>query len=106
MSILKFVSERDGVVLGGDDVVLGDGGGYLAKVEVHGEDEHGELGGGGAGPERGGDGLGGGVGLGGGGGLTGLEGGGGRISNVGIGGGGGYLSGGDARGGGGLTCTY
>ena len=43
--------------------------GYLADVEVHGEDEHGELGGGRAGPERGGDGLGGGVGLGGGGGL-------------------------------------
>ena len=39
-------------------------GGYLAEVEVHGEDEHGELGGGGAGPERGGDGLGGGGGLG------------------------------------------
>ena len=43
----------------------------MAEVEVHGEDEHGELGGGGAGPERGGDGLGGGVGLGGGGGLGG-----------------------------------
>ena len=66
--------------------------GYLADVEVHGEDEHGELRGGGAGPERGGDGLGGGVGLGGGGGL-------GRVSKV--GGGGGYLSREDARGGGG-----
>ena len=38
--------------LGRGSVVLGDGGGgYLAEVEVHGEDEHGELGGGGAGPE-------------------------------------------------------
>ena len=47
--------------LGRGGVVLGDGGGgYLAEVEVHGEDEHGELGGGGAGPERGGVGLGGG----------------------------------------------
>ena len=27
--------------------LLGDGGGYLSKVEVHGEDERGELGGGG-----------------------------------------------------------
>ena len=61
MSVLKFVPERGWVVLGG----------YLAEVEVHGEDEHGELGGGGAGPERGGDGLGGGVGLGGDGGLGG-----------------------------------
>ena len=26
---------------------LGDGGGYLSEVEVHGEDEHGEIGGGG-----------------------------------------------------------
>ena len=43
---------------GGDRIVL-------AEVEVHGEDEHGELGGGGAGPERGGGDLGGGVGLGG-----------------------------------------
>ena len=50
---------------GGDNVVLGDGGGYLAEVEVHGEDERGELGGGGADPDQGGDGLGGGVGLGG-----------------------------------------
>ena len=41
--------------LGRGGVVLGDGGGYLAKVEVHGEDEHGE---------RGGHGLGGGGGLG------------------------------------------
>ena len=46
-------------------------GGYLSEVEVHGEDERGELGGGGADPERGGDGLVGGVGLGGGGGLGG-----------------------------------
>ena len=44
---------------------LGDGG-YLSEVEVHGGDERGELGGGGADPERGGDGLGGGGGLGGG----------------------------------------
>ena len=54
------------------------GGGYLPEVEVHREDERGELGGGGADPEQGGDGLGGGVGLGGGG----------RVSRVGIGGGG------------------
>ena len=38
----------------------------MSEVEVHGEDERGELGGDGADPERGGDGLGGGVGLGGG----------------------------------------
>ena len=44
LSVLKFVPERGGVV-------LGDGGGYLAEVEVHGEDEHGELGGGGADPD-------------------------------------------------------
>ena len=52
-------------------LLIFDGGGYLSEVEVHGEDEHGELGSGGADPERGGDGLGGGVGLGGGGGLGG-----------------------------------
>ena len=56
LSVLKFVSERDGN--GGD-------------VEVHGKDEHGELGGDGADPERGGDGLVGGDGLGGGVGLGG-----------------------------------
>ena len=54
----------------------------LSEVEFHGEDERGELGGGGAVPERGGDGLGDGVGL---------VGGGGRVPRVGMDGGGGYL---------------
>ena len=40
------VTGKAGVVLG-DGGGGGDGGGYLAEVEVHGEDEHGELGGGG-----------------------------------------------------------
>ena len=62
MSVLKFVPDRGGVV-------LGDGGGGN-DVEVNGEDERGELGGGGADPEQGGDGLVGGVGLGGGGGCA------------------------------------
>ena len=53
--------------------LLGDGG-YLSEVEVHGEDERGELGGGGADPERGGGGLVGGGGLGGGVGLGGVGG--------------------------------
>ena len=35
-------------------LLIFDGGGYLSEVEVHGEDEHGELRGGGADPERGG----------------------------------------------------
>ena len=90
ISVLRFVSERVGG--GGDEVV---GGGYLsgedarggrggADVEVHGEDECGELGGVGAGPERGGDGLGHVVGLGGGVGLgsSGGLGGGGRVVTI------------------------
>ena len=50
----------------------------MSEVEVRGEDERGELGGGGADPEQGGDGLGGGVGLG----VSGGLGGGGRAVTI------------------------
>ena len=72
---------------------LGDGGGYLSEVEVHGEDERGERGGDEADPERGGDGLGGG------GGREDREGGVLTEDEGGVHGDGAGLSGGDVRGG-------